>query len=118
VEFRGSRLIEEQITRRLHTDLKCYICVEIRSQEATSEYGESYCVCNGELESVYVSDSTVLMVIKKNCNRSVTRASRPSRNHYFLHAYPLHLTLLSKDLTIRFTAKNNLWYNITELIIS
>jgi hypothetical protein len=40
-------------------------CYEIRCQDTTSEDGEYYRVCNGELESVQNSDSAVLPVVPR-----------------------------------------------------
>jgi hypothetical protein len=45
-------VIEQEMARRFHSDLNASFCVEIRRQKTTGEDGESYCVCNGELEIV------------------------------------------------------------------
>jgi hypothetical protein len=42
------RMIEDEISRRFHSDISASFCVEIRCQETTSEDWESYCMCNGE----------------------------------------------------------------------
>jgi hypothetical protein len=41
VEFRGSRVTEQEIAIRLDSDLKCSFSVEIRGKQTTSEDEES-----------------------------------------------------------------------------
>jgi hypothetical protein len=48
------------MTRRLHIGEWYKYCVEIRCQDTTSEDWEPYHVCNGELQSAEISDSTII----------------------------------------------------------
>jgi hypothetical protein len=71
-------VIEDEIARRLRSDLKCYFRVEIRCQETTSEDGQSYFVCatvNWKLRELAIE--LYIHVIKRTCNQGANKSNHP-----------------------------------------